>query len=93
MYQRLIRQVAVDKRNAGPDSVQRKPKHQVFGAVGSVNCNQLSFSDTQVIHEPVADSLQVVEELLVRPRSTLEHKKYVVWQISYSMFFNVVYSI
>ena len=92
MYQWLISEMAVDKRNASPDPFQGKPEHQVFRAVSTIDCNHFSFSDSEVIHEPVADSLQVVEKLLVRPRSALEHEKYVVWQVPVGMFFDIVCS-
>jgi hypothetical protein len=84
--------VAVNEGNASSNSLQSKPEHQVFWAVCTIYCNQLSFSDPKVIHKPIADSLQVVEELLVGPCAALEHKELVVWHIPAGMFFDIVSS-
>jgi hypothetical protein len=67
MYQRLIGKVGVDEGNASSYPLQGKPEHQVFGTISTVYSNQFACSDPKVVHEPVTDSLQVVEELLVRP--------------------------
>lgn len=73
MYQGLIGKVAVNEGNASADPLQGKPEHQVFGAISTIYCNQFAFSDPEIIHEPVTDSLQVIKELLVRPCPALEH--------------------
>lgn len=44
------------------------------------------------MHEPVADSLQVIEELLVCPCSPLKHKEAVVWPVSAGMLLDIVCS-
>jgi hypothetical protein len=73
MYQWLISKVAVNEGNASSNPFQGKPEHQIFGAISTIYCHQFAFSDPKTIHEPVADPLEVVEELLVRPCSALEH--------------------
>jgi hypothetical protein len=75
VHQRLIGQVAVDEGHASSYSLQGKPEYQILRAVSTIDCNQLSCSNPEVIHEPIAHSLQVGEELLVCPCPALEHKE------------------
>jgi hypothetical protein len=75
MNQWLIGQVAVDEGDASSYSLQGKPEHQIFRTVSTIYCNQLSLSNPEVIHEPIANSLQIVEKLLVCPCPALEHKE------------------
>lgn len=67
VHQSHARQVTVDEANARPDPLQREPQQQVLRAIRPIKRHHLIPLDTEIVHQPVADTLQVGEELPVSP--------------------------
>lgn len=67
MCQRTGSQVAVDEGRNGPDRLETEPEEKILWAVTTIDSNYLLRLDAEVIHQPIADSLDVLEELLVGP--------------------------
>lgn len=91
VYESSSSEVPVDVAYGGSNCVQCKPKHQILGAVPSVNGDHLPDLYTQVVHEPIAHSGDCLEELFVRPCIAFEDQKWVIRSIAQSLVFqNVV---
>lgn len=90
MYQRLIGQMAINERRYSPNTVDSKPEHEVFWAVGPGNSHDLSLLDAEVIHKPVSNPLEVIEELIVGPGPAFKHQKKMVRFIFFGPLLNIV---
>jgi hypothetical protein len=86
----LSSQVAVDERRHSTNSVQPKPQHQIFRAIPAIECNDFIFLDIQIVHEPVANSLEAIIELPVGPLLVLEDQEDVVGVLASGVVFNYV---
>jgi hypothetical protein len=75
-------QVPVDKAHDRANRVERKPKHEIFRTITPIDRHNFSNLDTQVIHEPIANPDDRVEELSIRPCLALKDQEGMVWSIA-----------
>lgn len=75
VYQRLESQIAVDEGGNCSNCIQAKPEEKVFRAVSTVDSNNFVLVNAQVVREPISNSLEVCEEVLVRPCSAFKDEE------------------
>ena len=90
MYQARPGQVPVNKARHCSNSIEGKPQHQVLWTVPTINGNYLVDTDTQIIHEPVPNSYDAVEELPVCPCLAFEDEEWAIWLVAESVVFEDV---
>ena len=76
MHKRIARQITINKSRASPDSLKSKPQQHIALAIAAVKGNDLIPLDSQIIHKPIANSLNLQVELLIsllRPFELQEH--------------------
>lgn len=61
----------IDKTDTRPDSLQRKPQHQIFRTIRPIQRNHLVPFNPQTFHQPIAHALQLRKELPIRPRPAI----------------------
>lgn len=67
MHERRAGQVTVYVTDTSTNTVQRKPQHKILGAVGTIESDHLATLNAQIIYQPIPHSLEVLEELAIRP--------------------------
>jgi len=87
MSERASSQVAIDEGRDSPDRLETKPEEKILWAITTIDRNDLLRLDTKVVHQPIADSVDAVEELLVGPRTILKDQKQVVAIRTFGMAF------
>jgi hypothetical protein len=81
MYKRITRQITVNKGRACANSLKSKPQQHVAITVAAIESNNLVPLDTQIVHKPVANSLNLQVELLVSPLRPFELQEHMIWSI------------
>ena len=82
MYKPSTSQVPVNEAYTRANRVERKPKHQIFRTIASIDRHNFSNLHTQVTHEPITNPNDRVEELSIRPRLALKDQERMVRSIA-----------
>ena len=90
MYQARPGQVPVNKACHCSNSIEGKPEHQVLWAVPTIDGNYLVDTDTQIIHKPVPNTCDAVEELSICPCLAFEDEEWAVWLVAEGVVFEDV---
>ena len=72
MHKRIASKVTIDERNTRPDRLQRKPKHEILRTIRTINGDRLATLHPEIVNQPIPSPLDIVVELPVCPRPTLE---------------------
>lgn len=88
--QRLARQVTVDERRARSNPFKSKPQEQVAATVAPIKGNDFALLDPQIVHKPVADSLDFEIKLLVSPLRSFELHKEMIGSIFFGPILQAV---
>jgi len=90
MYQARPGQVPVNKARHCSNSIEGKPEHEILWAVPTIDGNYLIDTNTQIIHEPVANTYYAVEELSICPCFAFEDEERAIWLVAESVVFEDV---
>jgi hypothetical protein len=78
VLQGLASQIAIDERGTSTDAFECIPQKQVTAAVRPIKSNDFALSNTEIVHQPVADSLHCEIESIVHPELAFKVQKKVI---------------
>ncbi len=87
VHEALTGDMVVYKACDGSNAFQCKPKHHIFWAVATIQCDNFSSSNAEILQKPVADSGQAAVKLKICPCSVFENEKELVRSLMQRLVF------
>jgi hypothetical protein len=90
MHQSCPCKIPIDEAWYRSNGIEPKPEHQILRTVSAIDSNHFIHSNTHVIHQPVPDACDAIEELSVCPCLPFEYEKRMVRLVAERLVFEDV---